>query len=157
MAMYGKIGDTPTNNFATRPGIFPGKGPKPESDYLFGSNMGLPEMENNLSISKARIKSVLPYPFSFGNCAPGHLGHSLQFPMPPGLIIAAGAITGSVIVGDRKWGPGGIYPKLVGAMLGAGLTTTILAGQHAAVHAGREHHHDGLLHLLNFLPQGRGE
>jgi hypothetical protein len=70
MAIYGNkttmSGEVNPNNFATRPGVFPNTHPAPSHDYLFGSNMGLPELENNLSISKARIKSVLPYPLNFG-------------------------------------------------------------------------------------------
>lgn len=71
MAIYGNkttmSGEVNPNNFATRPGVFPNTHPAPSHDYLFGSNMGLPELENNLSISKARIKSVLPYPLNFGD------------------------------------------------------------------------------------------
>ena len=53
MAYYGNkdTGEINPSNFATRPGIIVGNGPMPQSDYLFGANMGLTHLENNLNIS----------------------------------------------------------------------------------------------------------
>jgi len=123
MAIYGNkttmSGEVNPNNFATRPGVFPSTHPAPSHDYLFGSNMGLPEEENNLSISKARIKSILPYPLNFGNCAPGHLSGTI-FSSPLGFV-AVGAVAGSYIA---TWHAGGAYTKgrsndIWGAAIGA--------------------------------------
>ena len=68
MAMYGNMdtGEITPNNFATRPGIIAGSGPAPANDHLFGSNMGLPELNNNLQISQSRLRSAMPYPISLG-------------------------------------------------------------------------------------------
>ena len=68
MAYYGNkdTGEVNPSNFATRPGIIVGGGPAPQSDYLFGANMGLTHLENNLNISKSKIKTRLPYPTSIG-------------------------------------------------------------------------------------------
>ena len=64
MAYYGNkdTGEVNPSNFATRPGIIVGNGPVPQSDYLFGANMGLTHLENNLNISKSVIKTRFPYP-----------------------------------------------------------------------------------------------
>ena len=64
MAYYGNkdTGEINPSNFATRPGIIVGNGPVPQSDYLFGTNMGLTHLENNLNISKSMIKTRFPYP-----------------------------------------------------------------------------------------------
>jgi len=70
MAIYGNTntGEITPNNFATRPGVMPGKiASTPSQDYLFGSNMGILQEENNLSISKAVIRSVIPRPFMLGS------------------------------------------------------------------------------------------
>jgi len=69
MAIYGNTntGEITPNNFATRPGVMPGKiASTPSQDYLFGSNMGILQEENNLSISKAVIRSAIPRPFMLG-------------------------------------------------------------------------------------------
>ena len=69
MAIYGNrnTGEITPNNFATRPGVIPGKiASAPSTDYLFGSNLGILQEENNLSISKATIRSAIPRPFMLG-------------------------------------------------------------------------------------------
>ena len=80
MAIYGNrnTGEITPNNFATRPGVLPGKiASAPSTDYLFGSNLGILQEENNLSISKAcklrnlsiskaTIRSAIPRPFMLG-------------------------------------------------------------------------------------------
>lgn len=68
MAIYGNrnTGEITPNNFATRPGVIPGKiASAPSTDYLFGSNLGILQEENNLSISKAVIRSAIPRPFPY--------------------------------------------------------------------------------------------
>tara|TARA_B100001094_G_scaffold324533_1_gene377276 strand:- start:149 stop:484 length:336 start_codon:yes stop_codon:yes gene_type:complete len=70
MAIYGNknTGEITPNNFATRPGVIPGKiASAPSTDYLFGSNLGILQEENNLSISKATIRSAIPRPFMLGS------------------------------------------------------------------------------------------
>ena len=69
MAIYGNrnTGEITPNNFATRPGVIPGKiASAPSTVYLFGSNLGILQEENNLSISKATIRSAIPRPFMLG-------------------------------------------------------------------------------------------